>query len=128
MAVAPPGARRMGGDDHVAWWDHRRRVRRRETAEDWQCVAGGRVDTRASGQHGTVAAQTGLAEGSTAVPLHRSRKHKMIAGVCGGISEWLGWDPTVVRILYVLVSVLSVAFPGILVYVILWFLMPKAPE
>jgi len=62
------------------------------------------------------------------VPLHRSRKHKMIAGVCGGIAEWLGWDPTVVRILYVLVSVLSVAFPGILVYVILWILMPKAPE
>jgi phage shock protein PspC (stress-responsive transcriptional regulator) len=52
----------------------------------------------------------------------------MIAGVCGGIAEWLGWDPTVVRILYVLVSVLSVAFPGIIVYVILWILMPKAPE
>lgn len=52
----------------------------------------------------------------------------MIAGVCGGIAEWLGWDPTVVRILYVVVSVLSVAFPGILVYVILWMLMPKGPE
>jgi phage shock protein PspC (stress-responsive transcriptional regulator) len=52
----------------------------------------------------------------------------MIAGVCGGIAEWLGWDPTVVRILYVLVSVLSVAFPGVIVYVILWILMPKAPE
>jgi phage shock protein PspC (stress-responsive transcriptional regulator) len=50
----------------------------------------------------------------------------MIAGVCGGIAEWLGWDPTVVRIVYVLVSVLSVAFPGIIVYVILWALMPKA--
>ena len=52
----------------------------------------------------------------------------MIAGVCGGIAEWLGWDPTVVRILYVLVSVLSVAFPGIIVYVILWILMPNTPE
>jgi phage shock protein C len=62
------------------------------------------------------------------VPLHRSRKHKMIAGVCGGIAEWLGWDPTVVRIVYVLVSILSAAFPGIIVYVILWILMPKAPE
>jgi phage shock protein C len=51
----------------------------------------------------------------------------MIAGVCGGIAEWLGWDPTVVRIAYVLVSVLSAAFPGIIVYVILWALMPKAP-
>ena len=61
------------------------------------------------------------------MPLHRSRQHKMIAGVCGGIAEWLGWDPTVVRILYIIVSVLSAAFPGIIVYVVLWVLMPKAP-
>jgi phage shock protein C len=60
------------------------------------------------------------------MPLRRSRRHRMIAGVCGGIAEWLGWSPTVVRVLYVLVSVLSVAFPGILVYIILWILMPKA--
>jgi phage shock protein C len=62
-----------------------------------------------------------------AVPLQRSREHKMIAGVCGGIAEWLGWDPTLVRILYVVVSCVSVAFPGILAYVILWIIMPKAP-
>jgi phage shock protein C len=62
-----------------------------------------------------------------AVPLQRSRKHKMIAGVCGGIAEWLGWDPTVVRILYVVVSCVSVAFPGILAYIVLWFIMPKSP-
>ena len=49
----------------------------------------------------------------------------MIAGVCGGLAEWLGWDVTLVRVLYVVVSVLSVAFPGILVYVILWVLMPE---
>jgi phage shock protein PspC (stress-responsive transcriptional regulator) len=52
----------------------------------------------------------------------------MIAGVCGGIADWLGWSPTVVRVLYVVVSVLSVAFPGILVYLALWILMPKAAE
>lgn len=57
----------------------------------------------------------------------RKSRSKMIAGVCGGIAEWLGWDPTVVRVLYVLVSVLSAAFPGILVYVILWIVMP-GPE
>lgn len=61
------------------------------------------------------------------MPLYRSRKNSMIAGVCGGLAEWLGWDATLVRALYVLVSVLSVAFPGILVYVILWIVMPKAP-
>lgn len=53
------------------------------------------------------------------------RSHnKMIAGVCAGIAEWLGWDPTIVRVCYVLLSVLSAAFPGILVYIILWIVMP----
>lgn len=56
--------------------------------------------------------------------LTRSRKNKLIAGVCGGIAEWLGWDPTLVRTLYVLASILSVAFPGILVYLALWLVMP----
>lgn len=60
--------------------------------------------------------------------LQRSRKNKMIAGVCGGIAKWLGWDPTWVRVIYVLVSILSAAFPGILIYVILWIVMPEAPR
>ena len=58
--------------------------------------------------------------------LQRSRQHAVLAGVCGGIADWLGWGPTKVRLLYVLVSVLSAAFPGILAYLILWLLMPKA--
>jgi phage shock protein C len=61
------------------------------------------------------------------MPLQRSQRNRMIAGVCGGLAEWLGWDPTVVRVLYVLISVISVAFPGILVYLLLWIIMPKAP-
>ncbi len=59
------------------------------------------------------------------MPLKRSH-NKMIAGVCAGIAEWLGWDPTIVRVGYVLLSVLSAAFPGILVYIILWIVMPPA--
>jgi phage shock protein C len=59
-------------------------------------------------------------------PLRRSRQHRMIAGVCGGLAEWLGWDPTVVRVLYVVVSVLSAGFPGIVAYIILWMVMPEA--
>ena len=55
--------------------------------------------------------------------LHRS-DDRIIGGVCGGIAEWLDWSPTLVRILYVLVSVISAAFPGILVYLLLWFIMP----
>jgi phage shock protein C len=65
-----------------------------------------------------------MANGSN--PLRRSRRNRMIAGVCGGLAEWLGWDPTLVRVLYVVVSILSVAFPGILVYVVLWLVMPEA--
>ncbi len=59
------------------------------------------------------------------MPLVRSRSNRVLGGVCGGLARWLGWDPTLVRILYVLVSVLSAAFPGILVYLILWLLMPS---
>lgn len=62
------------------------------------------------------------------MPLYRSTRHKMIAGVCGGIAEWLGWDPTITRLLYVVVSVLSAAFPGLIVYILLWILMPQAPR
>jgi phage shock protein C len=59
--------------------------------------------------------------------LYRSRTHRMIAGVCGGLAEWLGWSPTMVRILYVIVSIASAGFPGMLVYLILWIAMPNAP-
>jgi len=63
---------------------------------------------------------------TTGRPLRRSRRQRLIAGVCGGIAEWLGWDVTLVRVLFVLVSVLSAAFPGILVYVVLWVVMPES--
>lgn len=60
--------------------------------------------------------------------LYRSRNHRMIAGVCGGLADWLGWSPTMVRIAYVLLSILSAGFPGILVYLVLWVVMPKTPR
>ena len=58
-------------------------------------------------------------------PLRRSRHNRMLAGVCGGLADWLGWDVTLVRVLYVVVSIFSVAFPGIIVYILLWILMPE---
>ncbi len=61
----------------------------------------------------------------SANPLVRSRRHRLLGGVCGGIAQWLGWNPTAVRILYVVVSIVSVAFPGIIVYLALWLLMPE---
>lgn len=48
-----------------------------------------------------------------------------VAGVCGGIANYFGWDPTVVRLAYLLLSLCSTGFPGLLFYVILWLLMPK---
>ncbi|OPH38606.1 DNA-binding transcriptional activator PspC [Moraxella lacunata] len=58
--------------------------------------------------------------------LHRSRHHRMIAGVMGGIAEYLGWSLTMVRLLFVIISTASAAVPGVLVYFILWIVMPKA--
>jgi phage shock protein C len=62
------------------------------------------------------------------VPLLRSNSNRMIGGVCGGLARWLGWDPTLVRVLYVLLSILSAAFPGTLVYIILWIVMPLSDD
>ncbi len=58
-------------------------------------------------------------------PLRRSRSDRMLAGVCGGLARYLGMDPTVVRVIYVLASVLTAAFPGILVYLIFWLIVPE---
>lgn len=58
----------------------------------------------------------------------KKSSNKMIAGVCGGIADWLGWDPTIVRIGYVLLSILSTGFPRILVYIILWVIMPSSND
>ena len=57
--------------------------------------------------------------------LHLSNTDRMIGGVCGGIAESMGWSSTGTRIGYVLVSVASAAFPGILVYLILWLVLPR---
>jgi len=58
--------------------------------------------------------------------LRRSR-HRVIGGVCAGLAEWLGWDVTLVRVLYVVISIVSAAFPGLVVYLLLWVIMP-GPE
>ena len=59
-------------------------------------------------------------------PLRRSRSNRMVAGVVGGLAEWLGIDPTIARIVYVVGSIVSVAFPGLIVYVALWVLIPES--
>jgi phage shock protein C len=58
--------------------------------------------------------------------LYRSRTDSRIAGVCGGLGEFLGLDPTVVRLVFVLLALLG--GHGILIYLIMWLVMPPAPE
>jgi phage shock protein PspC (stress-responsive transcriptional regulator) len=58
----------------------------------------------------------------------RVRRGALIAGVCGGIAKWLGLDPTIVRVSYAALTLLSAAFPGLIIYILLWILMPREPE
>lgn len=57
--------------------------------------------------------------------LCRSRQNRTLAGVCGGIAEFLGWDPTVVRVLWIVLTL--VGGSGILLYLIFWLVMPESP-
>ncbi|ENU28939.1 PspC domain-containing protein [Acinetobacter sp. 2JN-4] len=57
--------------------------------------------------------------------LYRSNQKSMIAGVMGGIAERFGWNANLLRLIFVVISILSAAFPGILVYLILWLVIPK---
>lgn len=61
-------------------------------------------------------------------PLSRSLNDRMIAGVMGGIAHRFGWNATLLRVLYVVGSIVSAAFPGILVYLILWLLIPNEAD
>ncbi len=62
------------------------------------------------------------------VGLYRSNRSNMIAGVMGGIAERFGWNANLLRIVFITISLLSAAFPGILVYLILWLVMPKQKD
>ncbi|HET6579130.1 MAG TPA: PspC domain-containing protein [Gemmatimonadales bacterium] len=61
-------------------------------------------------------------------PLRRSRTNRQIAGVVGGLAEYFGMDATLLRVAYVVGSIISAAFPGVLVYLLLWVVIPEASE
>ena len=65
---------------------------------------------------------------NTQTPFTRSINDRVLAGVMGGVAHRYGWNSTLLRIIYVVVSVASVAFPGILVYLIAWLLMPEGRD
>ena len=56
--------------------------------------------------------------------LTRSTSDKVVAGVLGGVAEYFGFDITLVRLLFVLAAIFSAAFPGLLIYIIMWVVMP----
>ena len=60
--------------------------------------------------------------------IERSRRDAMLGGVCAGIARHFGWSVTGTRVAYVILSIFSAAFPGILVYIILWLLLPQAQD
>ena len=58
-------------------------------------------------------------------PLRRSRSDRMIAGVVGGLARYFSIDPTLARVGYVVISLLSAAFPGLIVYAVIWAIVPE---
>lgn len=60
--------------------------------------------------------------------LTRSRHDRIFAGVLGGIARRYGWNSTLLRFLYVVISIVSIAFPGIVVYLVLWLLIPEGND
>jgi phage shock protein C len=58
--------------------------------------------------------------------LYRSRKQRMIAGICGGIGEYAKLDPTLVRVLFVVLAVFSFS-AFVIVYILIWIIIPEEP-
>lgn len=59
--------------------------------------------------------------------LYRSTKNRMLGGVCGGFAEYLGLDVTIVRLLYLILSIFTACFPGLILYILCLFVMPNEP-
>ena len=60
--------------------------------------------------------------------LYRSRRHRMIAGVCGGLAERYDWDPSAVRLMFALLMFVPIPTHIALVYIVMWIVLPEAPE
>ncbi|MBQ2497937.1 MAG: PspC domain-containing protein [Prevotella sp.] len=62
---------------------------------------------------------------STGKKLLRSRSDRWVAGICGGIGDYFDVDPALVRLVYMLLTFFSAGFPGVMIYLVLWLVMPK---
>jgi phage shock protein C len=57
--------------------------------------------------------------------LYRSRTNRKLAGVCGGLAQYFNADPTLMRVLFVVLALLG--GPGLLIYLLLWIVVPEEP-
>ncbi len=57
--------------------------------------------------------------------LYRSRSERIIAGVCGGLGQYINVDPTLIRLIFIVLALLG--GPGIIVYLIMWLIVPEEP-
>jgi phage shock protein C len=60
--------------------------------------------------------------------IYRDTEHKMIAGICAGLGEILNFDPTLVRLALVFGTVFTGFAPGILAYIVGWFIIPEKAD
>ncbi len=65
---------------------------------------------------------------NTGKKLYRSRNNRLVAGVCAGLGDYLNMDPTVVRLLFVLLTVITQFVPGLILYIIMMFIVPEDPN
>lgn len=59
--------------------------------------------------------------------LHLSDTDKKIAGVCGGIAEYMETDPTIVRLVVVVLAIATAIVPALIGYVLAWMIIPRKP-
>ncbi|MCL6614856.1 MAG: PspC domain-containing protein [Firmicutes bacterium] len=59
--------------------------------------------------------------------LYRSRRDRMLGGVCAGLAEYFEIDPTIVRLLAVAAFVMTGCFPTLFAYIVAWAIVPEAP-
>ena len=78
-----------------------------------------------AGVNRVILVQSQPSAADTAWLLAQAEQSDLVAGVVGGLAEYFGVDPTLARVAYVVVSIISAAFPGLLVYALLWLVMPE---
>lgn len=60
--------------------------------------------------------------------LYRSRTDRKIEGVCGGIAQYFNCDVTIIRLVWVIVSLFSASIPGVLIYIVCALVIPEEPD